>query len=151
MGHVIEVNRLIRNLRAEKSVPAGTRLEVHIRSGDYRSALAETAAATAFTSRVEPQVGPPDAELPEGEFAFGRIADTEVALALPQVDEEAEKARLEKELAEAEAHGARLRGQLGNEKFIAKAPDNVIAGVRNTLSETEKKVNGLRERLGLSG
>ncbi|MFQ5381236.1 MAG: valine--tRNA ligase, partial [Dehalococcoidia bacterium] len=58
MAHVIAVNRAIRNLRAEKNVPAGTRLAVHLRAADYLVALEETAPATGFTSRVDPVVVP---------------------------------------------------------------------------------------------
>jgi len=146
--HVIKVNRAIRNLRAEKKVEAGARLPVYLRADTFASALRETAPATAFTSRVEPNAAARDAALPAGEYAFARVADTEVALALPQVDAAAERVRLEKELAEAAAHADRLEKQLANEQFRAKAPAQVIAGMESTLAETRTKVAGLRERLG---
>ncbi|MYK25386.1 MAG: class I tRNA ligase family protein, partial [Dehalococcoidia bacterium] len=69
MGHVIEVNRAIRNLRAEKGLEAGARPAVYLRASGQAAALGETAAATAFTSRVEPQVTAADAGLPDGEYA----------------------------------------------------------------------------------
>jgi len=147
MAHVIEVNRTIRNIRAEKKLDAGARPLVYLRAGGYASALEATAAATAFTSRVEQRVTAPDAELPAAEYGFGRIADTEVAVTLPQVDVAEERARLEKELAEAAAHMERLQKQLTNETFRAKAPANVIAGMESTLAETTQRVAGLRERL----
>jgi valyl-tRNA synthetase len=147
MEHVIEVNRAIRNLRTEKQVPAGTRLAVYFRAGGYAARLSETAAATAFTSRVEPTVMAADATLPEGEYAFARIADTEVALALPAVDVDAERTRLQKELGEAEAHVGRLEKQLGNDTFRSKAPAKVISDMESTLGETRGRASGLRERL----
>ncbi|HEY4668516.1 MAG TPA: valine--tRNA ligase [Tepidiformaceae bacterium] len=148
MSHVIEVNRAIRNLRAEKKVEAGTRLQVYLRAGSQAEALRTTSGATAFTSRVEPQVVSADAQLPAGEFAFARVGDTEIALLLPQVDVAAERARLEKELAEASAHMERLEKQLANEQFRSKAPAQVVEGMESTLAETRTKVEGLRERLG---
>jgi valyl-tRNA synthetase len=147
VSHVVEVNRAIRNLRAEKRVEAGARLPVYLRAGAYAPALRETSGATAFTSRVEPLVMGPGADLPPGEYAFARIADTDVALALPKVDSAAERVRLEKELGEATAHMERLEKQLANETFRSKAPANVIAGMEGTLEETRSKVAGLRERL----
>jgi valyl-tRNA synthetase len=147
MEHVIEVNRAIRNVRAEKKVPAGARLQVYLRAGAQASALNETAPATAFTSRVEPHVVAPDAALPAGEYAYALVADTEVAVALPEVDSAEERARIEKEIAESTAHLERLEKQLANETFRAKAPMNVIAGMESTLAETQAKVGGLRERL----
>ena len=83
------------------------------------------------------------------EFAFARIGDTEVAVALPEVDVAVERARLEKELGETEAHADRLEKQLANETFRAKAPANVIAGMEATLSEARTKASGLRERLAV--
>ena len=147
MDHVIEVNRTIRNIRAEKKLEAGARPQVVLRASGYRDALVETSAATGFTSRVDLQVLTADAPVPAGEWAFGRVADTEVAVALPQVDAAAERARLEKELGEASAHAERLEKQLANETFRAKAPAHVIQGMETTLAETREKIAGLRERL----
>jgi valyl-tRNA synthetase len=148
MAHVVEVNRAIRNIRAEKKLAVGFRPKVYVRSDGFAPALRETARATAFTSRAEPEVTGLDAPLPDGEYAFARIGDTEVAVRLPQVDAAEERARLAKELAEAEAHAGRLEKQLANETFRAKAPANVVAGMEATLAETRAKVAGLRERVG---
>lgn len=145
MEHVIEVNRAIRNIRAEKKLDAGARPAVYLRAGAHAEALRETAAATAFTSRVEPTITGPDAELPAAEYGFNRVADTEIAVALPQVDAAVERARLEKELAEASAHMSRLESQLANEAFRSKAPAQVVANMESTLAETRQRVAGLRD------
>ncbi|HMS58968.1 MAG TPA: class I tRNA ligase family protein, partial [Tepidiformaceae bacterium] len=147
MSHVIEVNRAIRNIRAEKKLDVGFKPAVYLRAGEHAGALEETLAATAFTSRAEPRVTSPSDALPEGEFAFARIADTEVAVALPAVDAAAERARLEKELAEAAAYEERLTKQLGNEQFRSKAPAKVVTDMEATLAETRVRVSGLRERI----
>jgi hypothetical protein len=115
MEHVVEVNRAIRNLLRRRSYPrASARMSTPAPPTTRRAE--ETAPATNFTSRVNVQVLPANAELPAGEYAFQRVADTEVAVALPQVDTSAERARLAKELAEAEAH-AGASGDLANETF----------------------------------
>ncbi len=147
MEHVIEVNRAIRNIRAEKKVPAGMRPRVYLQASAFAPAMEETAAATAFTSRVEPHVVAPGTSLPAGDYAYARIGDTDVAVALPEVNSSEERARLEKEAGEAAAHIERLERQLANETFRAKAPGHVIAGMEDTLAETRRKVAGLRERL----
>jgi len=147
LAHVIEVNRAIRNIRAEKKLEVGLKPAVYLRAGEHATALGETLAATAFTSRAEPVVTAPDAELPPGEYAFARIADTEVAVALPAVDAAAERARLEKELAEAAAYEERLTKQLGNAQFRSKAPAKVVTDMEATLAETKVRVAGLRERI----
>ena len=147
MDHVIEVNRAIRNIRAEKKLDAGLRPAVYLRAASYADALRETAPATAFTSRVEPTITGPDTDLPPGEYGFARVADTEVAVALPQVDTAVERARLEKELAEASAHLSRLQAQLANDTFRSKAPPKVVANMEATLAETQHRVTGLQSLL----
>jgi len=148
MDHVVEVNRAIRNIRAEKKLEVGFRPAVYLRADGFTDALREALPGTAFTSRVTPEVVTAGAELPVGEYAYARIHDTEVAVALPAVDSAVERARLEKELAEKEAHAGRLEKQLANETFRSKAPANVIAGMEATLDETRTHVTGLRERIG---
>jgi valyl-tRNA synthetase len=145
--HVIEVNRAIRNIRAEKKLEAGARPQVVLRADGYGPALRETAAATNFTSRVTLEVLDHAAAVPAGEWGFARVADTEVAVALPAVDTAAERVRLEKELGEATAHADRLTKQLANETFRSKAPPHVIQGMETTLGETQERVKGLQERL----
>ncbi|GAB4322506.1 MAG: hypothetical protein Kow0010_03320 [Dehalococcoidia bacterium] len=148
MEHVIEVNRAIRNIRAEKKLPLSQRPAVYLRAESRAAALEETAAATAFTSRVEPRVmGAADPLPDDAEYAFARVADTEVAVALPRVDTEAERQRLARELEEAESYQAGLERQLSNQEFLAKAPERVVQGMRDRLAEAQARVQGLRERL----
>ncbi|HMO96513.1 MAG TPA: valine--tRNA ligase, partial [Tepidiformaceae bacterium] len=147
MAHVVEVNRVIRNIRAEKRLDAGARPKVLLRAGSYASALREALAATDFTSRVAGEVTG-GSNMPPGEWGFGRVADTEIAVALPEVDAAAERSRLEKEFGEASAHMERLEKQLANGTFRSKAPAHVIEGMEKTLGETRERVAGLRERLG---
>ena len=147
MEHVIEVNRTVRNIRTEKKLEAGARPVVFLRAASYRAALEETLAATAFTSRVDARVVAAEDELPLAEYGFGRVADTEIAVALPEVDVAVERTRLEKELSEASAHAERLGKQLGNAQFRAKAPASVISGMEATMREAQVRAEGLRERL----
>jgi valyl-tRNA synthetase len=147
MDHIIAVNRAIRNIRAEKRLEASARPKVYLRAETFAGALRATLAATNFTSRVEAEVVAAEVPLPEAEYGFASIADTEVAVALPQVDASAERGRLEKDLAEATAHIQRLEKQLANETFRAKAPGHVITGMESTLAETQQKAASLQDRL----
>jgi valyl-tRNA synthetase len=147
MEHVVAVNREVRNIRAEKRLEVGYRPKVLLRAGEFAAALRETAAATAFTSRCEPEVAAPEAALPAGEYAFAHVGDTEVAVALPAVDAAAERARLTKEAGDVAAYIDRLERQLANDGFRAKAPPHVVAGMEGNLAEARTKAAGLRERL----
>ncbi|WP_446741702.1 valine--tRNA ligase [Silvibacterium acidisoli] len=54
-----------------------------------------------------------------------------------QIDVAAETARLNKELAQFEKEQANATRQLGNESFLAKAPANVIEGIRRRSAELD--------------
>src|SRR5690606_19908102 len=84
MSHAIEVNRAIRNIRAEKKLELSFRPTTYLRAAGYAEARGEISAATAFTSRVEPHIVPAVSPLPDGEYAFARVGDTEIAVALPE-------------------------------------------------------------------
>ncbi len=149
MNHVIDVNRSIRNIRVEKGLPAGIRPDVFIRSDTFRAELLATNEATCFISHVALSILDSDQELPSGDFAFARVASTEVALALPQVDISAERERLNSELMDAEAYLQKMEGQLSNTNFLEKAPENVIDSMRSRLSDAKERVQGLRNRIDL--
>ncbi|MFN8630197.1 MAG: hypothetical protein U0838_07715 [Chloroflexota bacterium] len=61
---------------------------------------------------------------------------------------EADRARLEKELADAERHWDAAKARLANEAFTAKAPPAIIEGARAREAELSEQVARLRERLG---
>jgi valyl-tRNA synthetase len=60
---------------------------------------------------------------------------------------EADRARLEKELADAERLLEAARGRLANESFTAKAPAAVVDGARAREAELADQVDRLRDRL----
>jgi valyl-tRNA synthetase len=63
------------------------------------------------------------------------------------VDVEAEKARLKKELEGLQRAISSKEGQLGNELFRSRAPENIIKGLEATLAEQRLELNKLQNRL----
>ena len=61
---------------------------------------------------------------------------------------ELERARLERELAEAETWLAAALDRLANESFMAKAPPAIVDGARARAAELTDQVERLRDRLG---
>ncbi len=61
---------------------------------------------------------------------------------------DADRARLEMELADAEGFLDAARGRLSNEAFTSKAPPQVVEGARAREAELADQVERLRERLG---
>ncbi|MFI6942695.1 valine--tRNA ligase [Streptomyces sp. NPDC050418] len=92
---------------------------------------------------------------PEGEgFAATAtlpVAGATVALDLSgTIDVAAERKRLAKDLAAAEKEVAAANGKLGNEAFLAKAPDHVVDKIRGRLTKAEadiERIKGQLERL----
>ncbi|MEV6475857.1 valine--tRNA ligase [Streptomyces sp. NPDC051657] len=73
------------------------------------------------------------------------VAGATVALDLSgTIDVPAERKRLTKDLEAAQKEKAQATGKLGNEAFLAKAPDNVVDKIRGRLSKAEADI----ERIG---
>jgi valyl-tRNA synthetase len=71
----------------------------------------------------------------------------EARLVVGLEDLERDRARLEKELAEAEARLGSTRTRLADEAFVTRAPAHVVEAVRATEDELEALVVRLREHL----
>ena len=73
-----------------------------------------------------------------------------VSVALPLagiIDVDQESARLAKELARIGQEIAKIEAKLGNEKFLAKAPEHVVAEQQRRKSEAEAARDKLNEAL----
>ncbi|MFE0458186.1 valine--tRNA ligase [Kitasatospora sp. NPDC058965] len=89
---------------------------------------------------------------PEGEdFAATAslpVAGVTVSLDLSgTIDVAAERSRLAKDLAAAEKEKAQAEGKLGNEAFLAKAPDNVVDKIRTRLAKAGEDVVRIQAQL----
>jgi valyl-tRNA synthetase len=126
IGWVIDLVTAIRSVRAEMNIPPAT-LTALVLAG----ASAETKARAPRWTDVIKRM----ARLSEISFA-DRAPDGAVQLlvrgevaALPLkgvIDPAAETARLDKEIAKADADIKRVDSKLGNEKFVANAPEEVV-------------------------
>ena len=67
------------------------------------------------------------------------------------VDVAAERKRLEKDLAAARKEAAQVSAKLGNEGFMAKAPQDVVAKTRERLAIAEADIARLESRLATLG
>ncbi|WP_329219700.1 valine--tRNA ligase [Streptomyces sp. NBC_01485] len=76
------------------------------------------------------------------------VAGATVALDLSgTIDVAAERKRLAKDLAAAEKEKAQATGKLGNEAFLAKAPDNVVDKIRTRLAKAEEDIVRLQTQI----
>src|SRR2546421_447399 len=126
IGWVVDLVTAIRSVRAEMNIPPATLMPLVL-----AGASAETRERAPRWSDVVKRMGRLAdisfaASAPEG--AVQLLVRGEIA-ALPLkgvIDFSAEKARLDKELAKAEVDIKRVDAKLGNEKFVANAPEEIV-------------------------
>jgi valyl-tRNA synthetase len=146
---VQDVVRLIRNLRAEKSVPAGRRIPATLVSAGQSQALRQQSAAIAALAQLDGerlQILEHLEGKPEGHIALV-VGPVEVYLPLAGlIDLLEERKRLEKDLADTTAQIERLQNLLGG-PFAQKAPAAVVQKERERLAGFEESAQKLRKQL----
>jgi valyl-tRNA synthetase len=142
---VQEIVRSIRNLRAEKVVSPSKRIAATIAAGAKAELLKEQSkviASLAGLNESELRIVPSLTDKP-GDAVALVVGTIEVYLPLAgMVDLSEEKARLEKELREAESHIQRLEKLLAGD-FANKAPAHLVTKERDKLAgykETAEKI-----------
>ncbi len=144
-----EVVRAIRNLRAEKHIKPGTRIPATFAAGEQLAlieAQAATIAALAKLDKSQIAIHPSLPEKPDGSMALV-VGPVEIFLPLADmVDAAEERARMEKELAEAESQIARLEKLLSS-PFAKKAPATVVQGERDRLAGFRETCEKIRQQL----
>ena len=139
----------VRNIRNEYKVEPARYVAASIAAGP-RAALVESQRAQLVRlARVAQDVAIGEQMDAPAQSATLIVEDVTVALPLAGlVDLAAERARLGKELAGAEADVARREGRLANAGFVDKAPPAVIAREREGLETARSTVAKLQERVG---
>ena len=67
------------------------------------------------------------------------------------VDLDKERERINREIGKAEADLAKIEGKLNNEKFISKAPENVVAAEREKAAKARTLIENLKNSLEALG
>jgi valyl-tRNA synthetase len=147
---VIELVRAIRNIRSEKSVEPVRYIEAYIVASEQRAAIEAGAPYIEALARVRPLHVVADAsDAPRDGVATAVLPHAQAVVPLAGLlDVEAERARLQKEIAEVEGYAAKLQGKLSNEQFRARAPADVVAAEGDRLASAQTRLEGLRRALG---
>ncbi len=145
MEKVMELITGVRTRRSEMNVPPSRKAHLYIETAQPEAFEIEKNAIQrlAFCSGV--QTG-------ESFQVPGAVAVVTSACKgyLPMddlIDREAERARLNKELAAAQKQLDTVHAKLNNETFMSKAPENVVAGVRSNGEKLAEKVRMIQESL----
>ncbi len=146
---VQEVVRAIRNLRTEKRVPPSRKIPALIAAGERTPVLKDQLEAVAFLAGIDPrdfEITPELSERPSNAAAI-TVLGIEIYLPLEGlVDAEAEQARLQKELDEAESQIARLVNLLES-PFAERAPAAVVERERQKLATYQETAASLSDQL----
>jgi valyl-tRNA synthetase len=145
IGWVIDLVTAIRSVRAEMNIAAaiplvlaGASKETQARAQRWAEFIQKLARVSEISSA---------ASAPQGSVPL--VVRGEVA-ALPLkgvIDLAAERARLAKEMAKADADISRVDAKLGNEKFVANAPEEIIEGEKEKREEAVARREKVAEAL----
>ena len=150
MKKVMELITAVRTRRSEMNVPPSKKAHLAIETADAAAfeAEREAIARLAYCSGVE--IGETVAHS-QGSVTVVTAACKGYLPMDDLVDKKAETARLTKELEGAKKQLATAQAKLQNEKFMGKAPQNVIDGVKDNAAKLAEKVRLIEESLKALG
>ncbi len=147
MSTLQELIVAIRYLRAEMEVETKEKVSIRIHAGDDVIRLVEE---NRGTLELLPKVDAIEFVSDSLAHTAGVYATSRFELVLKyerKVDIVAERERLNKELIRLEGQLANAQRQLGNQQFLAKAPGNVVDGLKKQSKETEILIEKTRKAL----
>ncbi|MFU8819059.1 MAG: valine--tRNA ligase [Desulfurivibrio sp.] len=146
---LMEVVGAIRNIRSENMLHPSALIKVNIICPDAAKAarLEQLGEALRGLTRADELTIMASGQRPKG-AASQIIQELEIFVPLAGlVDVEAEGAKLEKEREKLDRELARIQGKLGNEKFLAKAPPEVVAKEQAKEAELTATLRTIAENL----
>ena len=149
MEFLKELIRSVRNIRAEVNTPLSTPITLLIKTNDQKidAFLIEN------TSYIERFCNPEElviaSDITAPDLAMSAVlTGAEIYLPLAGlINIEEEIKRLEKELAKWNGEVKRVQGKLANERFVANAPENVVAEERAKEKDYLEKQAAVQERI----
>ena len=152
MDEVLDLISAIRGIRSQVRVPPSEHVDVVVRPGNPQTAnhLERLGEDVKRLGRVEGFTVSEEAKKPDGAaVAVLPFAECYVDIGAERVD--AEIARLDKDIAKARKTLEGVNRKLGNENFLSKAPEAVVATERGkaaelagTIARIEEAVNSLK-------
>jgi len=139
----------IRNIRGEMNISPGKEVPVLFRNGsaeDQRRLQENQQFLTKLAKLASIEWLEQDAEPPMSATAL--VGNMEVLVPMAGlIDKDAEQARLAKEIEKLEKEVKRVEGKLNNEKFVSKAPADVVEKEKAKAAEYNSALAKLQEQL----
>ncbi len=148
IGWIIRLVTEVRSARAQMNVPAAAKIPLILKGASDETVARMNANREMIErlARLDSLRAAEDA--PKGSI---QVVVDEATAFLPiseVVDLAAERDRLAKEIGKIEKEIAKIDGKLGNEKFLAKAPEDVIEEQRERKADAEQTRAKLADALG---
>ncbi|RDE09287.1 valine--tRNA ligase [Pelagibacterium lacus] len=147
LNWLVEVISAIRSVRTEMNVPAGAKVPLVVIGGNGET----TNRITVHQPAIERLARVSDisaAEAVPASSAQFIVGEATWALPLAElIDLDAERQRLAKEVKKLDGEIAGLGKKLGNEQFLAKAPEEVVEEQRERLAEAQTRREKLQSAL----
>jgi len=154
MELVIDVVRAIRNARAEFGVEPSKWIEAVAIVGEEKPAFESQAQAIETLARVKPLAIVSTGETVTTPDKAKTLVLNRAEVILPMagmVDLDAERERLAKEIAATEEQALRIETKLKDEKFLSRAPANVVAKEKERLTTYGDKMERLKRKIAELG
>ena len=139
----------VRNIRGEANIKPNQNINLLLQGGepsDQTLATSNAALLQRLANVDEIEWLAEGAEAPP--HALGLVKDLRVMVPLAGlIDVQAERDRIEKELDKSNKDKQRIEGKLGNENFVAKAPEDVVAKERAKLDALNQQLETLHDQL----
>ena len=150
METIMETIKTIRNLRAEVGVQPRQKSEVRLKLSDAGliEIFRENAGYLTALASSEPVTFLKASDAKPEHALSGVAVGVEIYLPLAGlIDVEKEVSRLSKELEKLRKGIASTEGKLSNERFLSKAPAEVVAAEREKLTAAREKISALEARI----
>jgi valyl-tRNA synthetase len=136
----------VRNVRAVYGIPPGTPLQLHVRCRpEVASDLRDVADQFENLSRTMLKAAGAEVERPKGSANFA-LADADGFIPLEGIiDRDAELKRLKKEQEKLRNVIAATEKKLSDEKFLSRAPEEVVKQARENLAGLQKQLQSIDE------
>ena len=146
---LIEIVRAVRNTRAQYQVAPDRWVEARVHAGELTPAVSAYEGVITALARAKPVGFVADKRASSAKDAVVTVLrEAEVVVPMASmIDVEAERKRLEKEVAEVAADVTRLEKRLGDGAFLTKAPPAVVTRERDRLAVRRDKLGRLKEQL----
>ena len=144
---IMNAIRAVRSRRAEMNVPPSKKPRLIIVSpkADVFEKGTVYLSKLAYAGQVEIVT-----EVPADTEGMVNVVTDEARMFMPLaelVDLDKERERINREIGKAEADLAKIEGKLNNEKFISKAPENVVAAEREKAAKARTLIENLKNSL----